>query len=428
MRSRMTIGFALLALAVPATASASTIRTDAGHVYFDGGASDQVWMTVNAGWDPGFQSPAIFFAGQAHQPAHVNPTTDGTCVASAVSGYKCASPGDKEVDVTAGDQDDFVRVAAANSLLVLHAGGGNDRAFVDNGTALIAYGEGGNDDLAGSTSFDTLDGGPGDDLLTPSGLGDVVRGGSGFDTVRMPNGGATVTLDDAANDGLPGQGENIHSDVEKVVGGSGADALDGNDGPNTLDGGDGDDTLTGLGGADTLSGGSGSDVIQARDGAADTVSCGPGADRAVVDAADQVAGDCETVERPDPVVTPTPTPTATPVPTVTPPGDLGQVKPPVAVPYHVRHRWDLAAKWSRVVELTIDRLPAGAKLAVSCKGRGCAFKSRAASAGNLAKLFKRGKLAKGTVIDVKISAPGYKDVTVRFTVKNRKRLPAQREL
>jgi hypothetical protein len=420
----MRLAFALLAaLVLPATASASTIRTDAGHVHFDAGAGDQVWMTVNAGWDPGFQSPAIFFAGQPHLPAHVNPTSDGSCVASAVSGYKCAAAGDKEVDVSTGDRDDFVRVAAANSLLVLHAGPGNDRAFVDNGTALIAYGEGGDDDLAGGLSADTLDGGPGDDLLTPSGPGDVVRGGPGFDTARMPNGGVAVTLDDAADDGLPGQGQNIHSDVEKVTGGSGADQLEGSDGPNTLDGGDGDDTLNGLGGADTLTGGSGSDVIQARDGVADAVSCGPGADRAIVDAADQVAGDCETVEPPDPVLAPTPTPAAT----VTPPGDLGQGKPPVAVPYHVRHRWELAAKWSRVVELTIDRLPAGAKLAVSCKGRGCAFRSRPASGGNLAKLFKRRKLAKGTVIDVKISAPGYTDVTVRFTVKDRKRLPRPRE-
>jgi hypothetical protein len=32
------------------------------------------------------------------------------------------------------------------------------------------------------------------------------------------------------------------------------------------------------------------------------------------------------------------------------------------------------------------------------------------------------------VIDVRIGAPGYKDVTVRFTVKDRKRLPRPREL
>jgi hypothetical protein len=39
------------------------------------------------------------------------------------------------------------------------------------------------------------------------------------------------------------------------------------------------------------------DIIQARDGEVDTISCGPGRDRVVADADDQVARDCEVVER-----------------------------------------------------------------------------------------------------------------------------------
>ncbi len=31
-------------------------------------------------------------------------------------------------------------------------------------------------------------------------------------------------------------------------------------------------------------------------------------------------------------------------------------------------------------------------------------------------------------MDIKIAAPGYKSVTVRFTVKGKKKLPAHREL
>src|SRR5262249_26905935 len=183
----------LLALALPATASASTLHTDAGHVYFDGGANDRVNMMVNAGWDAELNNTAVFFVPFA---GHVDPTTaDPGCRVA-----KCVAANGKEVDASAGAKDDFVRVAAGGSLLVLHAGGGNDRAFVDNGTRLTAFGEAGDDDLAGSTGFDTLDGGPGDDLLSPRGAGDVVNGGSGFDTARMPNGAVvTVTLDDAAN-------------------------------------------------------------------------------------------------------------------------------------------------------------------------------------------------------------------------------------
>jgi hypothetical protein len=52
----------------------------------------------------------------------------------------------------------------------------------------------------------------------------------------------------------------------------------------------------GAGGRDTLNSNDRNDTILARDGAADSVSCGPGTDRAVVDPLDTVSPDCETVE------------------------------------------------------------------------------------------------------------------------------------
>jgi Ca2+-binding RTX toxin-like protein len=485
----------IVALLLPATASASTIRTDAGHAYFDGGASDRVFMLLNAGNDADFSNQtAVYFIPIAGN-GHVDPTTsDANC--KTTGGAKCLLV-NREVDVTAGSQDDFVRVANGGSQVVFKGGGGNDRIFVDNGTRLNAFGEAGNDDLMGGNGIDALDGGPDDDLLTPVGPFDDVHGGTGFDTVRMPGGGVTVSLDDAANDGT-GTSENIHSDVEKVVGGSGNDQIDGSAGANTLDGGDGNDTLTGLGGADTLTGGVGNDVIQARDGVADTVSCGTGDDRAVVDPADQVSPDCETVEYADSDhdgvdvrtdcndANPAIHPGANDVPgngvdedcsgadapvnnggggggggggTVTdadhdgasPPldcDDANAIRHPGAtdvpgngidedcsgadaavppVPHHVTHRWDLAGTWSRVVQLKITQLPAGAKLTVTCKGRGCAFKSSTTTKGDLTKLFKRRKLSKGAVVSIKIEAPGYKSVTVRFTVQGKKKLPKQRE-
>jgi Ca2+-binding RTX toxin-like protein len=477
----------LIALALPAAASASTVHTDAGHVFFDGGASDRVNMMVNAGFDAELGDTAVFFVPFT---GHVDPTTaDPNCRVA-----KCLLV-NREVDVTAGSQDDFVRVASGGSQVVFKGGGGNDRIFVDNGTRLNAFGEAGNDDLMGGNGIDALDGGPGDDLLTPVGPFDDVHGGAGFDTVRMAQTGVVVSLDDAANDGPAGQAsENIHSDVEKVVGGSGNDQIDGSAGPNTLDGGDGNDTLTGLGGADSLIGGGGNDVIQARDGVADTVSCGTGDDRAVVDPADQVAADCETAEYADSDhdgvdartdcddANPSIHPGAADVPgngvdedcsgadaalagtnpgggTATdadhdgasPPLDCddgnparhpgaadvpgngvdedcsGADAPVPPVPHHVTTRWDLAATWSRVVQLKIAQLPAGSKLTVTCKGRGCPFKSRASAKGDLSSLFKRRKLSKGAVIEVKIDAAGYRSVTVRFTVKGKKRLPQQRE-
>ena len=77
-------------------------------------------------------------------------------------------------------------------------------------------------------------------------------------------------------------------------------------GPDSLKGGDGDDQLYAMAGDDTLEGGpgrdvlfagSGDDVVNARDGASDTIRCGPGTDRAVVDSGDKLEA-CENVSRP----------------------------------------------------------------------------------------------------------------------------------
>jgi hypothetical protein len=50
-------------------------------------------------------------------------------------------------------------------------------------------------------------------------------------------------------------------------------------------------------GADTVATGAGRDVVRTRDGARDRVSCGPGRDRVLADALDDVAADCERVLR-----------------------------------------------------------------------------------------------------------------------------------
>ena len=45
----------------------------------------------------------------------------------------------------------------------------------------------------------------------------------------------------------------------------------------------------------SILGGTGDDFIEAKDGEADFVGCGPGNDVASVDPADRVEGDCETL-------------------------------------------------------------------------------------------------------------------------------------
>jgi len=208
------------------------------------------------------------------------------------------------------------------------------------------YGEDGDDDLESDGSSDLLDGGPGNDELTAdeddSGPADVVVGGPGEDTLQTgnptgTNGPIAVSFDGVANDGYPGEADNYAPDLENlsatgsapsinfvgndarnvvqlrsesadtVRGLGGDDLIDGANGNDVLDGGDGNDTIYGGGNDDTITGGpgldslsgegsasglfisvAGNDRIDARDGIAENLNCGPGADTAVVDAIDVV--------------------------------------------------------------------------------------------------------------------------------------------
>jgi subtilisin-like proprotein convertase family protein len=74
------------------------------------------------------------------------------------------------------------------------------------------------------------------------------------------------------------------------------DCLSGGPGADDLFGGRGGDRLTGGPGRNTYAGGAGGDVIVAANGRSETVKCGSGRDKAVVDRSDTVTG-CERVRR-----------------------------------------------------------------------------------------------------------------------------------
>ena len=137
--------------------------------------------------------------------------------------------------------------------------------------------------LRGGTGNDTLRGGPRNDLLA---------GGTGRDTVTYSGrgGDVTVTLGGGADDGLPGEGDEV-VEVERAIGGNGFDTLIGTDFGNALYGGPGDDRLDGAGGVDNLVGGRGQDLLQGGGGddvftadrtpdGSDALQGGDGADRA----------------------------------------------------------------------------------------------------------------------------------------------------
>jgi hypothetical protein len=149
------------------------------------------------------------------------------------------------------------------------------------------YGRGGNDFLLGNAGDDELDGGPGADALS---------GGPGRDSVSYEGAAVSVTLDEVANDGAAGEGDNVLRDTEDVYGSENPDTITGNDLENTLDGNGGNDQIVGGPGADGLFGGEGNDNIVARDGSPDRVECGPGVDTAIVDSKDSLI-ECESIGR-----------------------------------------------------------------------------------------------------------------------------------
>jgi hypothetical protein len=240
-------------------------------------------------------------------------------------------------------------------------GGPGDAVLEGKGAGETLQGGDGNDTLTGRGGADRLFGGPGDDTLDgdryDAAAPDLLDGGPGVDKVEGwanpaadRNGPITVTVDGVADDGRAGEGDDVR-DVEqieshvsgrfaftdapdvvdvwanldqgpstiataggadRVIGGNAAETIDAGPGDDRVEGGFGDDAITGGPGKDTIYGdkvGSncglfescdipvGNDTINARDGEVDTIDCGVGTDRAVVDAVDVVAASCEAVDR-----------------------------------------------------------------------------------------------------------------------------------
>lgn len=252
----------------------------------------------------------------------------------------------------------------------LYGEDGNDK-LVGGGTFIstsdvrhrnILRGGAGNDELIGSVpprhlSYNDLDGGPGNDVL--SALGDPspkLSGGSGNDLlsafdgtidgndgkdwllVTGPcgewNGSTTIPVPVEVDLGAGHSGSGYRrctnssgvrfaeatlKNIENIRGSAGADILRGSIGVNIIEGNGGDDIIDGrhsddrlLGGAgadtidgdqggdeivggpgaDRLDGGRDADLIEARDGAADTIDCGSGDDRVFDDKIDLLSS-CE---------------------------------------------------------------------------------------------------------------------------------------
>ena len=347
MSKRSLILLACVAAAVPATgADAATITRDpSGALVYTAAPGEANLLNVGLGYDQGGDPDPtrVRFTDAAAVPQTI--AAEG-CV--AVMSYETQCRLDPAgVRAYLGDRDDrgYGSLDWTTTVpLTIDGGPGRDRLAsptADGETSTLLGGEG--DDTVHGDHFedpspDVIDGGPGTDKL----IDDYV---SRFSDARPD---VAITLAGGADDGRPAEGDDVRN-VEQVVvsgggrltgtdapellkaaqtlspvvldgrggtdelrGGGGADTIDGGAGDDLIDAGYGNDTITGGPGRDAifadLAGGDcgrlwctepyGNDVVYARDGEADSITCGAGADRVIADAQDVVAPDCEQVERP----------------------------------------------------------------------------------------------------------------------------------
>ena len=153
-----------------------------------------------------------------------------------------------------GDRNDEFTVTpdAALGHIAVDAGPGDDRVEGSGDRRFFLTGGDGIDRLLGSSASDLIDGGAGSDFMKG-------RGGDDWALYASRLAGITLILDDQANDGEPGEGDNVQT--ENVTGGDGDDRITGNLYANTLYGGAGRDSLRGDGGDDLLDGERGEDDL-----------------------------------------------------------------------------------------------------------------------------------------------------------------------
>lgn len=357
--------------AVPATTSASSLAYEgdtlvlraapgeANFVGISGYESGRISISDSGGATMSFPPDRCTQTSPDH-PAHCD--IPARVVVELGDGADTAYtlPGAPSVPITfdGGAGVDKLKNAAALPATLL-GGDGADELESEIGNDVLRGGEG-DDKLIGGAGDDQLHGDGGDDFLQPDRYtegNDVVDGGTGFDLVddwadnssEKRGKRVSITLDGQANDGRPGEQDNVMnvehvkafapgtysmsdgpdrvevyapSDLgpstvsgnggdDMLLASNGAQTIDGGAGNDQIEGGFGDDTLTGGPGRDTIAAdftGSqcgilqsctlphGNDVVYARDGEPDTIDCGVGTDRAIVDPVDTVSN-CETVEK-----------------------------------------------------------------------------------------------------------------------------------
>ena len=224
---------------------------------------------------------------------------------------------------------DIERVVGSEAGDTIRGSGRPGETLEGRGGSDTIDGRGSNDVIAGGADVDHIDGGAGNDILVGGAGNDVVDGGDGVDTIVADAGadGADVYTGGAGTDqisyagragsvridlastsadqgsvnasGVSTEGDTV-TGFERATGGSGADLLFGTvSAGESFVGNNGADDIRPGGGEDSVDAGAGDDLVLVRDGAADTVDCGPGIDSHRSDPGLDVLTSCETYLLPE---------------------------------------------------------------------------------------------------------------------------------
>ena len=283
LRAATLCGLALVLTAAPAHAGTVTAGLSLGYAAAPG---EQNRLSVTRGAD------RIVFTETGGLPVTESAAACDSVSASVVT--CAATPAPAAVDVALGDGDDQLALGSLGGGIPASAGGGDGADRLDAGAATgftALDGGAGDDTLRAGAAESDLTGGPGADTLTggpenavahflmgaaPDGP-DRLIGGAGLDVAGYSLRTAPLRLsaNGVADDGAAGEGDDIGPAVERLEGGSGADALiaavlldaelTGGPGADALTGGNGADLLSGGDGDDQLSGGPGDDVAAPSD-------------------------------------------------------------------------------------------------------------------------------------------------------------------
>ena len=244
---------------------------------------------------------AAILAAPSPSPSPSPSPTQGTCtiVGTGAGEVLQGTPGDDFMCGNGGD--DYLVPGDGND--TVQGGAGFDFVSYENAagsvTVNLRAGTGtgfGTDELS---QIEGVVGGPFADVITGSaesndilGFGgdDQLSGSGGFDYLRFDFSASGIEVD-LAQGFSAGEGTDVVTGFEGIVGSAGADSLSGKRGTNEIFGLRGGDEIAGLGGDDDLFGQGGGDVLLGGRGNDDLIG-GPGGDTCVQGAGTGIARSC----------------------------------------------------------------------------------------------------------------------------------------